>query len=156
MDSPCRMNMYFHARACEKILWDSWQAYTVPKFVGSCIAIAIITFAYEGLKFVRDWLHMKNMEAEKSVLLSKENHSGSTECCAAPRQRTVLQQMFNWPHVIQTLLHMIQVTISYALMMIIMLCNYWLWLAIILGAGAGYFCFGWIKKNKAGGSECCY
>ena len=44
-------------------------------------------------------------------------------------------------HVIQTLLHMLQVTVSYFLMLIVMTYNVWLFIAVILGAGAGYFLF---------------
>ena len=44
-------------------------------------------------------------------------------------------------HVIQTLLHMLQVTMSFFLMLVAMTYNVWLFVAIVLGAGAGYFLF---------------
>ena len=44
-------------------------------------------------------------------------------------------------HIIQTLLHMLQMTISYLLMLIAMTYNVWLFIAVVLGAGAGYFLF---------------
>ena len=44
-------------------------------------------------------------------------------------------------HIVQTLLHMVQITISYFLMLIVMTYNVWLFIAVILGAGAGYFLF---------------
>ena len=44
-------------------------------------------------------------------------------------------------HIIQTLLHMLQVTISYFLMLIVMTYNVWLFIAVVLGAGTGYFLF---------------
>lgn len=53
----------------------------------------------------------------------------------------------NWHHFVQTFLHIVQVTISYFLMLIFMTYNVWLCLAVALGAGFGYFVFGW-KLNK--------
>ena len=53
----------------------------------------------------------------------------------------------NWHHLLQTFLHVVQVTISYFLMLIFMTYNVWLCLAVALGAGFGYFVFGW-KLNK--------
>lgn len=44
-------------------------------------------------------------------------------------------------HWYQTLLHMLQVTISFLLMLIFMTFNVWLCIAVVLGAGVGYFLF---------------
>ena len=44
-------------------------------------------------------------------------------------------------HFIQTLLHMLQVFVSYLLMLAFMTYNVWIGLAITLGAGCGYFVF---------------
>merc|ERR550532_2165169 len=52
-------------------------------------------------------------------------------------------QMLSKCHLVQTLLHIIQMTISYLLMLVVMTFNVWLFLAIILGFGVGYFVCGW-------------
>lgn len=46
-------------------------------------------------------------------------------------------------HFFQTFLHLIQVTLSFLLMLIFMTYNTWLCLAVVLGAGTGFFLFGW-------------
>lgn len=56
-------------------------------------------------------------------------------------------RLCNWHHFLQTFLHIVQVTVSYFLMLIFMTYNVWLCLAVALGAGFGYFAFGW-KLNK--------
>jgi copper transporter 1 len=43
---------------------------------------------------------------------------------------------------VQSLLFVVQVTISYCLMLIFMTYNVWLALSVALGAGVGYFIFG--------------
>ncbi|KAH8232476.1 hypothetical protein KR032_008082, partial [Drosophila birchii] len=45
-------------------------------------------------------------------------------------------------HLIQTLLHVLQVLISFLLMLVFMTFNIWLALAVLLGAGVGYYIFG--------------
>ncbi|KAI8045732.1 high affinity copper uptake protein 1 [Drosophila gunungcola] len=45
-------------------------------------------------------------------------------------------------HLLQTLLHILQVLISFLLMLIFMTFNVWLCLAVLLGAGVGYYIFG--------------
>jgi copper transporter 1 len=43
---------------------------------------------------------------------------------------------------IQTVLHIVQFTASYWLMLVFMTYNVWLCLAVVLGAGSGYLLFG--------------
>jgi copper transporter 1 len=50
-------------------------------------------------------------------------------------------------HLLQTVLHMVQVFVSYCLMLVFMLFNGWLCLAIVLGAGLGYNVLGW-KRHQ--------
>uniref|UniRef100_A0A7N4PHF5 Copper transport protein n=1 Tax=Sarcophilus harrisii TaxID=9305 RepID=A0A7N4PHF5_SARHA len=59
--------------------------------------------------------------------------------------KTVGQQMLSFPHLLQTVLHVIQVVISYFLMLIFMTYNGYLCIAVAAGAGTGYFLFSWKK-----------
>ena len=49
-------------------------------------------------------------------------------------------------HVIQGLLHILQVAIGYMLMLVVMTYNVWLFISIILGAGLGYVIFNYKRK----------
>lgn len=51
--------------------------------------------------------------------------------------------MLSAAHLLQTVLHMLQVFLSYILMLVFMTYNVWLCLAVVLGAGTGYFLFSW-------------
>ena len=44
-------------------------------------------------------------------------------------------------HMLQTLMHMLQVFVSYLLMLAFMTYNVWIGIAVVLGAGIGYFVF---------------
>ena len=56
------------------------------------------------------------------------------------------QQMLSFPHLLQTVLHIIQVVISYFLMLIFMTYNGYLCIAVAAGAGTESFLFSWQKE----------
>ncbi|KAH8293479.1 hypothetical protein KR054_000838, partial [Drosophila jambulina] len=59
------------------------------------------------------------------------------------RQKIPWRQRFcSRLHLIQTFLHVLQVLISFLLMLVFMTFNVWLCLAVLLGAGVGYYIFG--------------
>ncbi|XP_041761108.1 high affinity copper uptake protein 1 isoform X1 [Anopheles merus] len=64
--------------------------------------------------------------------------------------------MLSLMHLFQTLLHILQVTLSFLLMLIFMTYNTWLCLAVVLGAALGYFLFGWKKSVIVDVTEHCH
>jgi copper transporter 1 len=64
--------------------------------------------------------------------------------------------MLSVPHLVQTLLHVLQVSVSYLLMLIFMTYNGFLCIAVALGAGAGYFLFSWRKAVVVDITEHCH
>jgi len=69
---------------------------------------------------------------------------------------TIIGLHFTRANVIQTILHMIQICLSYLLMLAAMTYNAWLFIAIVLGSGLGYFVFGWRKATFADISDHCH
>jgi len=59
-------------------------------------------------------------------------------------------------HIIQTFLHMLQITVSYLLMLVFMTYNTWLCLSVVLGAGLGYFIFGLKRLTAIDVNEHCH
>ena len=70
--------------------------------------------------------------------------------------RTVETSIWSWTHLLLTVLHMVQVIVAYFLMLIFMTYNSWLCSAVIVGAGVGYFIFGWKKTVLIDDSEHCH
>jgi len=58
------------------------------------------------------------------------------------------------PQLINTVIYMIQATISYFLMLAVMCFNGYVFISVILGLGVGYFFFGMRRPNGAGEEEC--
>uniref|UniRef100_A0A3B5KRM2 Copper transport protein n=1 Tax=Xiphophorus couchianus TaxID=32473 RepID=A0A3B5KRM2_9TELE len=57
----------------------------------------------------------------------------------------LMQRMLSHAHFLQTVLHIVQVVVSYVLMLVFMTYNAYLCIAVAAGAGMGYFLFSWQK-----------
>jgi copper transporter 1 len=64
--------------------------------------------------------------------------------------------MFSLMHGFQTFLHIVQIVLSYFLMLIFMTYNVWLCLSVVIGAAVGYFLFGWKKSVIVDVTEHCH
>lgn len=65
-------------------------------------------------------------------------------------------RLFSSGHIGQTFLHMLQITVSYLLMLVFMTYNTWLCLSVVLGAGVGYFFFGIQRVTSIDVNEHCH
>jgi len=70
--------------------------------------------------------------------------------------KMVETSMFSVGHLLLTLMHFVQVTLAYFLMLIVMTYNTWLCLAVAAGATVGYFLFGWRKNAIVENSDHCH
>lgn len=138
MPMLCPMQMSFHGGTCEIILFPSWATTETGMFVGAWIGFFVMALLYEGLKFFRE------------VIRQKENKT-----CKPEDRKNFKQYLFSKLHITQSLLHLIQVSVSYILMLIVMTFNLWLCLAVVSGAAVGYYFFGWIRQTTLDPNECC-
>jgi len=144
------MKMYFHFGHMEMaVLFQWWSISTVWELLLSMLGLFILAFLYEGLKFYRDYLF-------RTSLASGPQYTSKTDLTIADGPQPVRMSMFSSAHVVQTLLHMLQFTISYALMLVFMTYNLWLCFAVLLGSGLGYFFFGWRKSVVIDLTEHCH
>ncbi|KAK3732241.1 hypothetical protein QZH41_010586 [Actinostola sp. cb2023] len=140
------MMTYFHASSKATILFKGWAVDSVGGMVGSCIAVFIFAALYEGLKVLRETLKRKygyvvSIDLDKTQYA--QNGTGQSVTVTETPGRIPKSKICNFHHIIQSFLHIVQVILSYFLMLIFMTYNVWLCLAVALGAGLGYFAFGW-------------
>jgi len=138
MDMGHGMQMSFYVGTVDVILFDFWKAEKVGWFILSICIIFFMALAYEALKMYRETLYKNAVEQARNAATS-----ANAGLLGNPRHR-----MLNGLHAYQTFLHMVQFVLSYFLMLIFMTYNVWLAIAVTLGAGVGYFLFGW-NKNMA-------
>lgn len=156
------MAMTFHTGYCETVLFDSWKVTSIGGLIGSMIGIFFMAALYEGLKYYREYLFWKtynslqyrsvSMPAEKGVV-AEDNRIVHMVGEVIHKQPPT---MFSLMHGFQTLLHIVQIVISYFLMLIFMTYNVWLCLAVVIGAAVGYFLFGWKKSVIVDVTEHCH
>ncbi|CAN7993182.1 unnamed protein product [Ixodes hexagonus] len=145
--------MYFHIGLTETILFKDWAVNSVGGMIGSVVGVFIMAAMYEGLKYFREHLfrlHFSSMHYS-SVAVTGQDGRTLTEVHQIARNRIV-----SWAHFLQTFLHMVQVVLSYFLMLIFMTYNVWLCLGVVLGAGFGYFIFGWKKATVVDVTDHCH
>lgn len=147
------MQMSFYVGVKATILFKEWSVNTVGGMVGSVIGIILLAIFYEGLKFFREHLfklHVSSIQFS-TVSVTEQNGTSVREVHNVTKHR-----MLSWSHAVQTVLHILQMMISYFLMLIFMTYNVWLCLAVIFGAGIGYFSFGWRKATVVDVTEHCH
>ncbi|XP_075227906.1 copper transporter 1A isoform X2 [Lycorma delicatula] len=170
------MSMFFHFGNNETILFESWKVTTVYGLIGSMIGICIMAALYEGLKYYREHLFWSSYNAlqYRSVQMPVDKSSSErvvqSEYSPIEPNSFILQtfcvvgevihkqppSIFSKMHAFQTCLHVIQMVISYFLMLIFMTYNVYLCIAVVIGAGIGYFLFGWKKSVIVDVTEHCH
>lgn len=176
------MMMYFHGGYTEVILFDFWRIDSVGGLVGSMFACFVLGILYEGIKFARDHVLRTSGTFKTQPATPVSPTTGSTTEDGPPASsvgekreettpgqleeslqqvpqdsvRSVETSMFSLGHLLLTSLHLIQVTLAYFLMLIVMTYNTWLCLAVVIGATVGYFLFGWRKNAIVDVSDHCH
>jgi len=119
-----------------EILFKTWKGDTPGKYTGSIIATLIMAFLHEGIKHSLRPYVVRQLRGED-----------------APKKPTRLSQA----HAADSALYLVQHCLGYFLMLIAMVYNVGLFIAVIVGAAAGYFCFAAPTDGKSPVKEedCC-
>ncbi|XP_014677854.1 PREDICTED: high affinity copper uptake protein 1-like [Priapulus caudatus] len=151
------LQMSFHGGFSELIVFDIWRVDTMSGMIWSALAVFTLALIYEGLKIWQENLLMQAQKAcvrytayartskDRTVYSETRSHGS---CCSG--------RLFSVVHVLQTLLHLIQVICSYFLMLVVMTYNAWLCTGVVLGATLGFFVFGWKRKVIVDSSDICH
>lgn len=156
------MSMVFHFGYNEVILVNQWSIDSIEGLIGSMLVIIIMAALYEGLKYYREYLFWKtyNTLQYRAVSVPQKPVVAEEGSRVVHMVGEVIHKqpptMFSYMHCFQTLLHILQVTISFLLMLIFMTYNVWLCLAVVIGAAGGYFLFGWKKSVIVDVTEHCH
>uniref|UniRef100_A0A2K6F9M0 Copper transport protein n=1 Tax=Propithecus coquereli TaxID=379532 RepID=A0A2K6F9M0_PROCO len=150
--SQSPMTFYFGFKNVE-LLFSGLVINTAGEMAGAFVAVFLLAMFYEGLKIARESLLRKS---QVSIRYNSMPVPGPNGTILMETHKTVGQQMLSFPHLLQTVLHIIQVVISYFLMLIFMTYNGYLCIAVAAGAGMGYFLFSWKKAVVVDITEHCH
>ncbi|KAM7393217.1 hypothetical protein PAMA_008050 [Pampus argenteus] len=146
------MPMTFRVSSSVMLLFDFWDVHGPAGMVLSVFVVLLLTVFYEVLKVWRVWLSSRS-NFSKPQTLSVDPPScradNSSTLDSSPSESSLtpidppppaLSTRSSWlMHGIQTVLHMLQVSLGYALMLCVMSYNVWIFLGVIVGSALGYF-----------------
>lgn len=155
------MAMYFHVSPHATILFKSWHTMTFPELYGSAFAVFLMAIAYEALKAFRQYLIKKyqtprpshtpknGVSPAASITLNTNGDHKSTTTLSLSIHDTAshtkqLHPLLQWQHIVQALLHLVQVFLGMCLMLVYMTFNVALCVGVTLGEAVGYYLFAWI------------
>ncbi|KHN74632.1 putative low affinity copper uptake protein 2 [Toxocara canis] len=168
MSGHSMMKMWFHGGYDEVILFDFWRINSLSGLLLSCLLIFVMASLYEGIKWFRVYLQMSVYsstpqcdqttcrDAQKGLL--EEGHSNGGDVYAltttpplqtrndsAGVRYSGATSPFSPMRIIQALLYLMQLTLAYWLMLIVMTYNSWLTAAVVVGAAFGHWLFAVLK-----------
>ncbi|XP_059494128.1 probable low affinity copper uptake protein 2 [Stegostoma tigrinum] len=131
------MAMYFFVSDQVVLLFDFWNIHSVEGMVLTVVIVLLVTVSYEMLK-------VETVKLDKKILdlmaAPPNPQDGTAETLPInPNSQNISCKRWIWVHVLQSVLHIIQVVLSYFLMLCAMSYNVWVFLSLIAGAGIGYF-----------------
>merc|ERR1719195_36097 len=140
--------MYFHGGYNEVILFDFWRISTLAGLIGSMIGCFLMGILYEGIKSYREyWMNgafhtvtynqVGNQQRKSEGIEQGGDGNGENSRDNISDQGSVKiieTKMLSLPHFVLTALHMVQMTLAYFLMLIVMTYNTWLLLAVLFGS----------------------
>ncbi|XP_036972425.1 probable low affinity copper uptake protein 2 [Acanthopagrus latus] len=146
------MSMTFEVSSSVTLLFDFWDVHGPAGMVLSVIVVLLLTVFYEVLKVWRVWLGSRSKLAQpqspyaippshrtdnSSVLESSPSESSLTPIESQPSAPDTTNRYLL--HGIQTLLHMLQVSLGYMIMLCVMSYNTWIFIGVVVGSVLGYF-----------------
>ncbi|XP_070780490.1 protein SLC31A2 [Enoplosus armatus] len=146
------MSMTFGVSSSVTLLFDFWDVHGPAGMVLSVLVVLLLTVFYELLKVWRVWLdrNCKLAQAQSPYAVPPSYRSDSSSVLHGSPSVSSLTPMEPQPpsrntrnswllHGIQAVLHMLQVTLGYMLMLCVMSYNTWIFLGVIVGSVLGYF-----------------
>ncbi|XP_072309487.1 high affinity copper uptake protein 1 [Eucyclogobius newberryi] len=146
------MTFYFDYKNVE-LLFSGLIINSAGEMVLACLGVFLLAALYEGLKIGREVLLRRS---QVNVRYNSMPLPGTDGTVMVETHKTVGQRMLSPGHFLQTLLHILQVVLSYILMLVFMTYNGFLCIAVAIGAGAGYFLFSWKKAIVVDITEHCH
>jgi len=130
------------------ILFNIWEISEGWSFYGSMIAIILMGLLYEALKQINPG-HLVSSQLSYGKTSSQQNLlNQSVESYRQESPRGMWNpDIFNFFHLFQTTLYLLEITLRYLLMLTVMSENVWCFIAVLIGCTLGYFSFGWKRQH---------
>ncbi|XP_031711434.1 protein SLC31A2 isoform X1 [Anarrhichthys ocellatus] len=146
------MSMTFGVSSSVMLLFDFWDVHGPVGMLLSVFVVFLLTVFFELLKVWKVWLGSSSKLAQPQRLYAAPQSlsSDSIPALESSASESALTPMEPPPpapnttnrwllHGIQAVLHMLQVSLGYMLMLCVMSYNTWIFIGVIMGSLLGYF-----------------
>lgn len=123
------------------ILFQQWRVTTIKGVSGSIVAVLALAVLYECVKGLNVYLRspIKNQSGRATVM---KNRIYSED---------IRSEAFT--RILKTCLFMAELSFAYFLMLITMTCNIWLFIAVVIGRGSGFYLVSPLISSYVGSEE---
>ncbi|CAN7994070.1 unnamed protein product [Ixodes hexagonus] len=121
--------------------------------LGLCLGVAAFSVLYESITASRHYLVEVQKQTPQSTWEPRSERS-RLECAPGESQVDLLygtMDAHRWTrrfHMVQTLLHALQVTMGFFIMLIIMRYNGWIAVTVLVASGLAHYCLGLLLLGK--------
>ncbi|KAL7079003.1 hypothetical protein ACQ4LE_001020 [Meloidogyne hapla] len=162
------MQMYFHFRENEYLLFHGLLPNNLTAYLFSLLAVLIISAIYEAIRVCRALLY-RSEEGKQNCLSNNNQINNNQQCECSPPPQLLYQALIfsdssslisSW-HLTQTILQFFQSLIGFCLMLLAMTYNVPVFIFLLFGHIFGYFLLGplyqhgLVEENRVGGDCCC-
>nr|XP_038020875.1 probable low affinity copper uptake protein 2 isoform X2 [Anas platyrhynchos] len=119
------------------LLFDFWSVHSPTGLALSLLVVALLSVLYEVVKMGKARV-LRQGAAGRAPQPEPRGAAGARGGGRRPRGHAGQRRWFQF-HVAQTLLHVVQVVLGYALMLAVMSYNAWVFLGVLAGSTVGYF-----------------
>ena len=159
--------IFFNCYGCWLFIWAEFHWYLSPYifghinlFLGRVVKVKRIGCETYP-EFLTIFLHVLPTPSILIFPISMKVHayylnSKIAKYSSQDSVKIIETKMISLAHFVLTALHMVQMTLAYFLMLIVMTYNTWLCLSVIFGSTLGYFLFGWRKTTVVDVSDHCH
>ncbi|XP_018019093.1 uncharacterized protein LOC108675581 [Hyalella azteca] len=144
------MNYFYFGYTFHNFILEGVDIISIAGFLSVVVGVSLMCIGNEGLRVARAYL--AQLTPRQNASLSPEprtRHAGASPSTALQRilidkDKKKLTCCTSRPlHLmLQSLVHMLHISIGYVLMLVVMTFNVYFLLAVVVGVGAGYFLFG--------------
>eukprot|EP00731_Ephydatia_muelleri_P009935 Em0005g521a len=136
------MQMSFYFGDTFTLLFPTWKIHSAWQLFGAVAATFFMAVCQEGIKMLRMLLlywSTKTAVVNFGAIGYSQLQSQTVKRVRRPWHHLVMS------HLLQFLLHTMQVGVAYLVMLAVMTYNGWMFLAVVFGTSLGYLAFGWIR-----------
>ena len=143
------------------VLFYEWDVQDLEWYIAACCGAFLVAFLYEFLISFRVAFESRRTQVQVRVNHADTlpvNAEGGRDPVSAPSLREAVPVLFVLPrrdmvkdilhYAKGALLHMFQLTLFYALVLVVLTFNGGLFISVVSGAGVGYFCFGFLRRPQ--------